>query len=74
MPSLTHCKHPRLIQIGKECCKEWICPQQRHLPLSESALPASKRRSPRAALMLGHRLRRWPSIKTTRGRHLVFAL
>ncbi len=28
MPSTFHCKHPRLIEIAGECCKEWTCPVQ----------------------------------------------
>ena len=38
-----------------------------------SVYPANTRNSPNVVLMLAHRLRRWPNIKTALGESLVFA-
>ena len=35
--------------------------------------PVNMRRSPNVDLMLAHRLRRWPNIKSTLGKRFVFA-
>ena len=55
-------------------------PDWRHLPIyqakspsSSSTYPANTRHRPNVDLMLGQRRRRWPNIKPTLGRCLVFA-
>ena len=59
--------------IPPDACKSRLCRLAGNATQSGRIWPISTRKCPNAGLMLGHRRRRWPSIKPTLGRRLVFA-